>query len=119
MELGSRAPLPLDSYPSIPRLTQAQEGGGTGQHGPAPAPRAVLEFVSEGQSLQATREKRMWWLGALSGVSTSTASHKGEELSLPSHPRFPLTRQRRGLASKRCLFPLCTDEAELISRGAA
>lgn len=59
----------------------------------------------------------MWWLGPLSGVSMSTASHKGEELSLPSQPRFPLTRQRWGLASKSCLFPLCTDEAELISGG--
>lgn len=40
----SGAPLPLEAGPGTPGLTQAQEGGGPGRHGPAVS-RGVLESV--------------------------------------------------------------------------
>ena len=48
-----------------------------------------------------TQEKRMCCPGAQLGVSTLSASHKGEEL-VPSSPGFPRRRQRQGRASSRC-----------------
>ena len=83
----SGAALPLESSPGTPGLTQAQEGGGPGCHGPALS-QGVLESVLRDGSLQPAGEGDVP-LGLSGAVPTPAASHKREERP-PRPAHFPL-----------------------------
>lgn len=100
----SRATLPLESGPGTPGLTQAQEGGGPGRHGPALS-RDVLESVLRDRACS-PQEKDV--PPGLSGAPQCSLTQRGRAPSPPAH--FPL----RGSAPWLFL-PLGSHEVQLLS----
>ena len=101
----SGAALPLESGPGTPGLTQAQEGGGPGRHGPALS-RDVLESVLRDRACSPW-EKGMCRRAFL-GHHSSSLTQRGRAPSPPAH--FPL----RGSAPWLFL-PLGSHEVQLLS----
>lgn len=94
----SGAALPLESGPGTPGLTQAQEGGGPGRHGPALS-RDVLESVLRDRACS-PQEKDV--LPGLSGAPQQQPHTKGKSAlpagTLPAKgPQRPLAVPPSGL----------------------